>query len=417
MRTGPWRRRDFRLIWAGSLVNDTGDWLLMVALPVYVLTETGSGITTALLFIAQLAPAALLGPLIGNLVDRFDLRRTVVWTSFAQAVTLLPLLAASAERAWPLFAVTLVQSVLTCFNNPANAALLTRVVPVGELPAANSARAMSQNLARLVGSPLGGIVVAIGGLPAVVIVDGLSFLVVAIATAAVRTDATALTRASTDASEHHPERTVAGLRLLRRRRPLPALLLTMTIAQVAQGMFLVLFIAFVIRRLGGGEADVGIIRGAQAVGGIAGGLVVARLGARIGIPTLIGVGFGGMAVWGFLFWNLPVVTTAIVLYVVIMAMAGPFAVSCSVGITTAAQRYTPPAYLALYVGTLDACAAVGQGVGALVAGMLVDRLALPWLLNVLALLYVVTAVVGSASVRPATMAADADHRLEPHPAR
>ena len=72
--TGPWRRRDFRLIWGGGFVNDTGDWLLMVALPVYILTQTGSGVTTALLFIAQLAPAALLGPLAGNLVDRWDLR-------------------------------------------------------------------------------------------------------------------------------------------------------------------------------------------------------------------------------------------------------------------------------------------------------------------------------------------------------
>jgi hypothetical protein len=36
----PWRRRDFRLIWGGGLVNDTGDSLLMVALPVYVLTTT-----------------------------------------------------------------------------------------------------------------------------------------------------------------------------------------------------------------------------------------------------------------------------------------------------------------------------------------------------------------------------------------
>ena len=117
--TGPWRRRDFRLIWGGGLVNDTGDWLLMVALPVYVLTETGSGVATALLFIAQLAPAALLGTFAGNLVDRWDLRRTVVATNVAQAVALLPLLAVTADRTWPAFVVTVVQGVLTRVNNPA----------------------------------------------------------------------------------------------------------------------------------------------------------------------------------------------------------------------------------------------------------------------------------------------------------
>ena len=84
MRTGAWAHRDFRLIWGGGLVNDTGDWLLMVALPVYVLTETGSGVATALLFIAQLVPAVLLGSVAGSLVDRWNLRRTVVATRARQ---------------------------------------------------------------------------------------------------------------------------------------------------------------------------------------------------------------------------------------------------------------------------------------------------------------------------------------------
>ena len=30
----PWRGRDFRLVWGGGFVNDVGDWLLLVALPV-----------------------------------------------------------------------------------------------------------------------------------------------------------------------------------------------------------------------------------------------------------------------------------------------------------------------------------------------------------------------------------------------
>ena len=275
--SGPWRHRDFRLIWAGGLVNDTGDWLLMVALPVYVLTETGSGIATALLFIAQLAPAALLGAFAGNLVDRWNLRLTVVATNVAQAVALLPLLAVTADRTWPVFLVTVAQGVLTRVNNPANAALLVRVVEDEELAAANTARAMAESLARLIGSPLGGIIVAVGGLPALVVVDGVSFLVVAAATAAVRSDARPLRR-SAPAGDGAPGGTLAGLRVLRRARPVPALFATTTASQIAQGMFVVLFLAFVVQRLGGDGADVGIIRGMQAVGGIVGGLLLARVG-------------------------------------------------------------------------------------------------------------------------------------------
>ena len=31
-------------MWVGGLVNDIGDWLLLIALPVYVFTETRSGV-------------------------------------------------------------------------------------------------------------------------------------------------------------------------------------------------------------------------------------------------------------------------------------------------------------------------------------------------------------------------------------
>ena len=60
-RERPWRQRDFRLIWAGGLVNDTGDWLLMVALPPMSSPRPGRVLTTALLVLAQLVPTALLG--------------------------------------------------------------------------------------------------------------------------------------------------------------------------------------------------------------------------------------------------------------------------------------------------------------------------------------------------------------------
>jgi predicted MFS family arabinose efflux permease len=403
--TGPWRRRDFRLIWGGGLVNDAGDWLLMVALPVYVLTETGSGIATALLFIAQLLPAVALGTFAGNLVDRWDLRRTVVATNVLQAVALLPLLAVTGDRTWPAFVVTVVQGALTRFNNPANAALLVRVVDDAELPAANAARATGESLARLVGSPLGGILVAVGGLPAVVVVDGLSFLVVAAATAFIRSDAGPARAASSPddgAAEVSAISTRRGLGVLRRTDHVPALFATTTVSQVAQGMFVVLFLAFVVQRLGGDGSDVGIIRGMQAVGGILGGVLIARLAIGPAPATLIGLGFGGMAICGFVMWNLPALTTATPVYAVVMALAGPAAVACSVGMVTALQRMAPPAFLGLCVGTMDTGGAVGQAFGAVVAGVLLDRVSLSALLNGQSAIYAAVALYGWSSLRRRT---------------
>ena len=249
----PWRMREFRLVWFGGLVNDTGDWLLRIALPVFVFIETGSGSATAVLFVVELVVATVVGPIGGSLIDRWNLRRALVATNLLQAITLVPLLAVSAERVWPAYLVLAVQALLTQINNPASVALLPRVVPSEQLAVANAANSTSKSLARLVGSPLGGVVVAIGGLDAVVLIDGLSFLAVAVAVSLIRTDTS--NRPIDDAVLEAPSAGVIdGLRAIRRSGPLPAVLAVLSLGHVAQGFFLILFLAFVVESLGGGRS-------------------------------------------------------------------------------------------------------------------------------------------------------------------
>jgi hypothetical protein len=35
-----WKNRDFRLVLGGALINNIGDWLLILALPIFVFTES-----------------------------------------------------------------------------------------------------------------------------------------------------------------------------------------------------------------------------------------------------------------------------------------------------------------------------------------------------------------------------------------
>lgn len=411
-RGSPWLERDFRLVWAGGLINDSGDWLLRVALPVYVFTETSSGTLTAALFLIELAISVVLGPFAGSLIDRWDLRRTLVATNLLQAVTLLPLLAVTPDRIWPAFLVAAVQSALTRINNPAKVALLPQLVGHEQLIAANAASAASESISRLVGSPLGGIIVELFGLGGVVLADGISFVVVAGATWLVRTDTSRVsrTRASeaAGATHHGGGRT---LTMIRRTPSLRALVSATTITSVAQGMFVVLYLAFVVRSLGGGGGEIGLIRGMQAIGGVLGSVVIARVAARVSGPMLFAGGLVGMGVMSFITWNAPRLSTATMLYIVLFVVVGVPAVAGSVGGLTIAQQSTPPSHLGRLVGTLDATSSAGMAVGSLAAGVLVDRVPLGALLNVQAGLHLSAGLYAVVAMRrPIRVARSARHR-------
>ena len=55
------RNRNFSLLWWGGLISMLGNWMLIVALPVYIYQETGSTLATSLMFIAGTVPRVLLG--------------------------------------------------------------------------------------------------------------------------------------------------------------------------------------------------------------------------------------------------------------------------------------------------------------------------------------------------------------------
>ena len=383
----PWRTRDFRLVWCGGFVNDIGDWLLMVALPVYVFIQSGSGSATAILFVVELVAALVLGPVGGSLVDRWDLRRTLIVTNLAQAVTLVPLLAVTGDRIWPAYLVVGAQAMLTQINNPASAALLPRVVAPDQLTVANAANSTSQSLARLVGSPLGGLAVGLGGIGAVVMIDGLTFVAVAIAMMFVRSHTAPITT-DTETGEAVESGVRAGIRAVRAHRSLRAMILIDGFGQIAQGFFVVLFVVFVVRQLGGGGVDVGLIRGSMAVGAIVSAALIGKFADRFGPITLLIAGYLGMGGVSLVFWNAPTVTSALWVYMVVFALSGMPGAAMGIGLFTAAQRFSPAGMLGRVVGMAGALDALARAAGSLIAGVLISRVHLTVLLDVQSSIYI-----------------------------
>lgn len=377
------RGRDYRNLLAAGLISETGDWLLLVALPILVYEITGSTLGTAIAFLGELVPPILLGTFAGRLADRWDRRRALIWLSVAQAATLLPLLFASG-RLWLVYAVIAVQAALATFTEPTRNALVPAVTPREHLVQANSLLALTGNLGRLVGGPLGGFLLALGDLPTIVVVDAVSFGLAAVLYARIRTgrstrEPSAAEVAGGDGYDHRRVRAglvVAGL------------------SAVAQGMFVVLFVPFVYRELHAGADEAGLLRGVQAIGAIAAGLLLGLLVRRGRAGVLAATGMATFGVVGLLTWNGPMVTTVTPVYIALFVVVGAPGVVAVTGLFSALQEAGGDRVGRVF-GALTTVFAAGQAIGMIAGGLLGDRVDLVALLNVQAGLYLTAALVAA----------------------
>ncbi|HEY5222830.1 MAG TPA: MFS transporter [Microbacteriaceae bacterium] len=369
----------FRRLWAAGLISDAGDWLLFIALPLVVYRLTGSALGTSFAFLLELIPAVVLAPVAARLVNRLDRRWLMVAINVLQAVALVPLLFVHTKQDLPLvYLVIVAQAAFGTAFEPAKNALLPSLVGPEQLVSANALVGLNQNLGRLVGGPLGGVLLAVGDLELVVAVDAVSYLLSALLIAAVPSVARSSTALKATQRQKRPSDPDApkvrprevGLFAVLRRPNLRGTFAVMLLTSVAQGMFLVLFVLFVVDTLSGSDGDVGLLRGVQAIGAIAAGLALGIFGKKSSARLLTAAGSILFGVVSLLTWNLPLITTGIPPYVVLFIIVGAPGVIMMTGIVTSLQSASADSERGSVFTMLGLVSALGQAIGMLAAGLL-----------------------------------------------
>ncbi len=379
----------FRRLWTAGLISDTGDWLLFIALPLVVFQLTGSALGTSIAFLLELVPAVALAPLAARLVGRFDRRWIMVAVNVGQALALLPLLWVDELGDHPLaYAVIFVHASLSTLFEPAKNTLLPELVDTGRLVSANALIGLNQNLGRLVGGPLGGVLLAVGDLGLIVAVDALTYVVSAILIATLPAVA-APVHSPEDGAARRPAGLLSAFRIPRLRGAFAVIF----VSSIAQGMFLVLFVLFALGPLRGSDADVGLLRGIQAVGAVSAGIVlgfVVRGSSPRALTALSLFAFGALSL---VTWNLPALTTGIWPYVVLFAAVGAPGVIMIAGLTSVLQENSAPWQRGAAFAAVGLVGALGQAAGILLGALADGPIGLLPLLELQGFLYLVSGVI------------------------
>ncbi len=199
-RWGVLRHKNFRVVWCASFVSNIGNWMEMVGIQMIVAHATGSLKMLGYFAAAQLLPILVLGTFGGLVADRVNRRTLLVVTQTMMfALAALVAVVSYSNMSWlsvgglefgdkattglvvALFAISLVQGVVSAFNIPAWQVLTPRLVPKDELTKAIMLNGIQFNAARVVGPAVAGLLLAWIGPSPLFVINTITFLGVVIA--------------------------------------------------------------------------------------------------------------------------------------------------------------------------------------------------------------------------------------------
>jgi MFS family permease len=162
------RHRDLRLLWLSQLVSLTGSQMQTVALHWHVYLLTRSPLARGALGLTRVLPIIVFSLWGGVTADRHDRRRVMFLTQtimLAGALALATLTFTGHESLVVLYGANALLAAATAFDNPARQALIPRLVPAAELPAALNLNLTMFHAAYIGGPALAGLLIAGTGLP------------------------------------------------------------------------------------------------------------------------------------------------------------------------------------------------------------------------------------------------------------
>lgn len=370
-----------------------GNYMLFIALPVYIFDKTGSTLSTAFSVMGGSFATIMVGQVAGVFVDRWNYKRTLVFANSILVFVTLALILTLYMPWWVVIPIAFLQSSVGQFLGPAENALLTTLVDNKLLASANSFNGLNNSLARLIGPALGGLLSATVGFAGVVIVDAVTYLIGALLTLAVKAP-----EIKCETSQIiNPYKRVflewrEGLQTVRSSHVLTLSFIVVALIGLGEGAISTLMVPYVKVMLGGGGLELGYIMSSQAVGGILGGILLTTFAHKLKPLHLLGWSALSSGLLLLPLLNYPVFYSELWPALVLTAVAGfPFA-AFGASQMTLLQSESSKRTKGRVFSSYFALFAAAQLVGMLGSGLLADRVGV-LVINIDAVVYILAGLV------------------------
>ena len=270
---------------AGNLISLIGNTLTLVALPWFVLQQTGSAGKTGLTGMAFALPAFLAGIFGGILVDRLGGRRMSVIADVVSGVSvaLIPVLHLTVGlEFWQLLILVFLGAMLDIPGITSRRTMLPGLADRANIrpEAMNSAFETTDAFAIILGPAIAGVLIATIGAVNVLLFDATTFAISAILIGLFTPNIAVASAPEPEAPVSPIANILAGLRFIRADRLLFALAITLIFTNFFNGPFFSVIMPVIVNERYGNASQYGLLLTAFGIGSLMGGIGFGMFGHR-----------------------------------------------------------------------------------------------------------------------------------------
>jgi MFS family permease len=389
--TTPPPRRSIYALFAANAISMTGNQLAALAIPWFVLATTGSAAKTGITAFFSILPVVLAAFFGGTLVDRIGFKRMSIIADGASGLTiiLIPLLyQANLLEFWVLQVLVFLGALLDAPGTTAREALVPELAAAADMPLerAGSLLQVVERGSRLVGAPLGGVLIALMGPENVMWVNAATFAVSVLLVAGF---IPALQGQPDSPHENYRTALLQGLKFIRQDTLILLITVTLFVTNMLDAAKGSVILPVFARDTYDSAVVLGLMFGLSGGGAVVGALLYSAVGHRLSRRWLYVICFVAVSLQSLVLATLPPLPVVLIVQTLTGIAAGPL----NPILSTVQFERVPAAMRGRVFGVVTAGAFMGMPLGVLLAGYMLEVTGVQWALVITGGCYLATTLL------------------------
>jgi len=274
----------FIVVWIGQIISILASGMSGFGLSIWMFQKTHSATAMGLMQVSFILPFLLLSPIAGVMVDRYNRKLMMMISDFAAVTATFAILILQASghlQFWHLYVANVLYGLGNTFQWPAYTAAISTMVPKEQYGRANGLMSLMEAGPGVLAPILAGVVLATSrtnGLTIILLIDVITFFIALGVLTIVHVPQPEKTVEGQKKKGSIWKEAAYGFTYIFKRRSLLGLQMIFFFGNLFSSIGFTVFAPMILLRTGNNSVIFGAVNSAEAIGGVAGGLIMSVWG-------------------------------------------------------------------------------------------------------------------------------------------